>query len=280
MAQPHIPHKNRKLAYHVEYAIRTEAFVWRDGVPVEPNFYPYGTEIRKWMLRQYNDLPVLSPATSQFTNPYSYSASVLAFAYQFIINDGANFAKGSDVLHPSIAEISRLRLLGENVLYTARLCEALIKQLLYCTTALESEYRTAALGALLSKNCNGCSNSNKKRHNVSLMGSLAHRYQLCAKYEHCVETHLVIVNKQRNLEAAHSGTPDFHPQDASVVRERFQTQLNEIGEPFIHMLQHIGEIETQMMFELNGIINQHEMAASDKRRTARQLRKEPENAAP
>jgi hypothetical protein len=158
VAQTHIPHNNRKVAYHIEYEFRSEALVWRDNVPVEPNFYPYGTQMRKWMLRQYNDLPLLSAATSLITNPYSQSASVLVFAYQFIINDGATFAKSSDAVHPSIAEISRLRLLGENVLYTARLCEALIKQLLYCTTVLESEYRTATLGSLLSKNCHGCSN--------------------------------------------------------------------------------------------------------------------------
>jgi hypothetical protein len=206
------------------------------------------------MLRQENDLPLLSANNSWLTNPYSHSASILAQAYQDIINDGASFAKSSLALHPVNAEISRLRLWAENVLYTARLCEALIKQLLYCTTFLESEYQTAALGSLLSKNCNGCSNSNKKRHQVSLLGSLAHRYQLCGKYEHCVEKHLFIVNKQRNVEAAHSGISEFDPQDSSLVRSRFEKQMNEIGEAFIHLLQHIGEIETQMTFELNRIV--------------------------
>jgi hypothetical protein len=206
------------------------------------------------MLQQPNSLPVFTLGNAPYANPYTYDASVLAYAYQFVINDGAAFSRATIPLNPYIAEITRLRLYSENVLYTARLCEALIKQLLFCTTFVESEYSRAALGALLSKNCAGCHNSEGKRHKLSLLGSLAHRYQLCHKYEHCLEKHLPLVNRQRNLEAAHSGVTEFSPSEAAVVRSRFDKQLSDIGEDFIHILQHISEIEVPMLAELDGII--------------------------
>ncbi len=256
----HIGHQNLNVAYHMDYAFRREALMWERDIPIRANFYPFGTEMRKWMLRQPNDLPVLSSAHNLFSNPYTYNASVLAYAYQFVINDGASFHKSSVPLNAYVAEIKCLRLYGENVLYTARLCEALIKQLLFCTDFSEQEYRTAALGALLSKTCSGCLSSKKKRHKLSLLGSLAHRYPLCHKYENCLEKHLPLVNKQRNLEAAHSGTADFNPKDADSVRNRFEKEMSDIGEDFIHMLQHISEIEEKMIAELSSFVTKNKQA--------------------
>jgi hypothetical protein len=253
----HIPHKDKDIAYHMEWAFRKEFARWLGERPIGPNFYPAGTDLRNWLLQKGN-LRVFSAEDKllahSYTNPYTYDASVLAVTFSAIINDGAAFTESSEQMNPLDAEIKRTRLYGELVLYTARLCEVLIKQLLFCTTFPRKYYKRAALGALSIMECNGCRNSEDKRHKISLLGSLAHRYRLCHKYEHCLNQHLTIANRRRNLEAAHSGVAEFVTRSVSAVREQVGKDLTEIGDDFIHMLEHISEIESKMLEEMNLII--------------------------
>jgi hypothetical protein len=253
----HIPHKGKNIAYHIEWGFRREAAVWIDKRPVGPNFYPLGTELRNWMLRQGN-LRYFSAKDKllphAFTNPYTYDGSVLAITYAQVINDSADFVKATEPLDPLEAEIRRIRLYTENVLYTARLSEAFIKQLLFCTTFDEGDYRGSALGSLLSRDCSGCRSSKDKRHKISLLGSLAHRYHLCHAYEGCLNEHMKIANRRRDIEAAHSGIAKFTPKAISAVRKQLGKDLSKIGDDFVHMLQHIGDIESRMLAELNPMI--------------------------
>lgn len=253
----HIPHKNKNIAYHMDWGFRREAAVWVNNRPVAPNFYPLATELRNWMLRE-GELRFLSSEDKSLphacTNPYTYDGSILAITYAQIINDSAAFAHGIESLDSTEGEIRRIRLYTENVLYTARICEAFIKQLLFCTTFREADYRGSALGSLLSKDCSGCRSSKQEEHKISLLGSLAHRYHFCQAYEKCLNEHMKIVNRRRDIEAAHSGVTKFSTKETSTARKQLGQDLSKIGEEFIHMLQHIGDIENKMLAELNRMI--------------------------
>src|SRR5262245_29753514 len=198
-APPHERHKGRNTPYHVEWKLRNEAAIWVNGSPTGYNFFPFATELRNWMLRKTDRLDLFVEGQDKYTNKYTYDASVLISIFQLIINDSAEFIRGPWPNNPYEAEIKRIRLYSENVLYTARICEVLIKQLLFCTDFLENQYKGAALGALLSKDCTGCQSVREKRHKLSLLGSLAHHYELCSAYEHCLNKHISIVNKRRDL---------------------------------------------------------------------------------
>src|SRR5215213_10456252 len=256
-APKHIPHKDKKIAYHMEWEFRREAAVWVGNAPVRLNFHPLGTELRKWLLQQ-GELRVCSPKEKLFTNSYTCDASLLAATFASIVNDCHAFANSREPLPSLDAEIKCVRLYTEYALYTARLCEAFIKQLLFCTSFPEGDYRGSALGSLLSKDCSGCRESKEKRHKISLLGSLAHKYHLCHFYEKCLDEHMKIVTRRRDAEAAHSGVTKFAEKIAqmpiSKMRKQFYKEIMEAGEDFIHMLQHIGEIEDRMLAELNSLL--------------------------
>jgi len=223
-------------------------------MPAGPNFHPLATELRNWLLRK-GQLRVFSSKDKSlahsYTNPYAYDASVLAIAYASVVNDSADFVASSEAFEFLDAEIKRIRLYTENVLYTARLCEALIKQLLYCTSFPEKYYRGVALRSLLSKDCTGCRNSDEKPHDISLLGSLAHRYRLCHDFEYCLNEHLKVVNRRRDLEAAHSGISKFTRRSTLAIRNDFGKEFIKNGKIFVHMLEHISEIEDEMLDELS-----------------------------
>src|SRR5947199_6381622 len=91
----HIPHKNKNIAYHMDWGFRREAAVWINDRPVVPNFYPLGSELRNWMLRKgnlhfFSSEDKLLPHT--YTNPHTYDGSILAISYGQIIKDSAAFA--------------------------------------------------------------------------------------------------------------------------------------------------------------------------------------------
>lgn len=252
----HVPHKNRNTAYHVEWEFRREAILWsgEGRFPVAPNFYPFASELQSWMSREPSTVAIIAPDDQRFTNPYTSDSSVLANIFMTVVNDCALFSKQAGKFDPDEAEIRRLRLHSENVLYTARLCEAFIKQLLYCTTFYENDYRGAALASLLSGDCSGCRNSKGKPHGLSLLGSLAHRYNLCHTYEGCLKQHISMANSRRDLEAAHSGVAKFSPGSMTDHPGKFQEDTLKIGNKLLHMLKHLSEIETQMLIELDVLI--------------------------
>lgn len=250
----HEGHPDPEIAYHIPWAFRREAFIWKRGLPVKPNFHPIGTELRSWLLCEVTGLPVLScdptGQSSNFTNPYTASGSTLAVIYTSVINEAYDFVHGSKTLADIDAESKRYRLYVELVLYTSRICEALIKQLLYCTGISTKTYKDAALGALLQKPCYACKKAGKPEHKISLLGSLAHRYQLCYEVEHCLEKNLRIVKRRRDVDAAHATLSGFEPDHPDGGRKRLSSSVIEIGEELVHMLQHISNIEKCMSNEL------------------------------
>jgi hypothetical protein len=253
MKTEHVPHHDKNIAYHMDWAFRREAAIWTNEKPFAPNLYPVAEELREWMLNE-GDLKFLGHVDKTRpnapTNPYTYHSYVLARIIADIINQLHGFATGSDKIDEQEAEITFLRFYGEFALHSARVCEALIKQLLYCTTFLEGEYKRAALGELLVRNCSGCAPSKEKRHKLSLLGSLAHRYQLCAGFEKCVSEHMKLVNRRRNLEAAHSGTVEFMGRTLERSRADALKCGNDLGEELLHMLQHLAEIEVKVLEEM------------------------------
>ncbi len=260
----HIPHEDPNTAYHMDWAFRREAAIFVGDHPIAPNLYPIGSQLRKWMLRE-GQMTFLAHSDRKLpnapTNPYSYHAYILMRSYADILNDSHAFVVSTAEREASDSEIQYIRLYSELVLYTARLCEVLIKQLLFCTTFRPGDYEKAALGALLSRNCSGCGNSKEKRHKVSLLGSLAHRYGFCGGYEECLHNHVKIVNRRRNLEAAHSGVIEFVGRTTNESRALLGEQMALIGEELIHMLEHIGDIEIRVIDEMKSHIETEEKKA-------------------
>lgn len=253
----HIAHKDRKIAYHMDWGFRKEAAIFVDDRPVEPNIRPVAGMIRNWMLRKGNLEFLPHSVVKQKgapSNPYLYNAYALALAYSDVINDSAAFVESQPANSHIEDEIRHFRLYTEYVLYPARILEAVIKQMLYVTTFPESEYKKAALGELLTTECSGCKASAEKRHKISLTGSLAHRYGFCGGYEKCLHDKMEIVRKRRNIEAAHSGVVKLVDRPAKRTRQVFAGQIERIGNEFIHMLQHLDDIERRIIDEIGGIV--------------------------
>lgn len=251
--QPHVSHADPNIAYHFDWGFRREALLWDDKYPIGVNFHPVATEFHQWLL-QKGQFSVFAEdhknTVYSLTNPYTYHATVIAAILARTINASHEFATGTELLDDMEADIERIRVYNEQVLYTARLCEATIKQLLYCTQIPKSYYKDASLGALLSIECRACKSSGKPRHKISLLGSLAHRYHLCLPFEHCLFEHLKIVHRRRNVEAAHSETQTVRIRSASASRAQLMQDSLDAGNELVHMLQHISELETRMMNEL------------------------------
>ena len=250
-------HPDSDIAYHFDWEFRHEAAMWHEGRAIGINFHPLATEFRQWLLRKgqfsvFAEEHKGSPAS--LTNPYAYHASVIAAILAHAINASHAFATTVDEIDGMEADVERIRIYNEQVLYTARLCEATIKQLLYCTQIPQSYYKNAALGALLSSECKVCKGSGKPRHKISMLGSLAHRYHLCIPFEQCLFEHLKIVNRRRNLEAAHSETQGLRLRSTSESRTQLASDSVDVGNELVHMLQHISELEGLMVKELSSRI--------------------------
>lgn len=251
----HVAHEDRNTAYHMDWGFRKEAAIFTaNGLPVEPNIRPIAGMLKKWMLRE-GGLQYLTEHDKKHplapTNPYTYNAFALVLAYSSIINQSATFVasdpSSSDAMDD---EITHFRLYSEYVLYPARILEALVKQMLYLTTFNESDYRRIAIGELLSSECIGCKASEEKRHKISLLGSIAHRYGFCGPYEQCLHSKMEIVKKRRDIEAAHAGVVKIVGRSAKRTRQVFGDQMTRIGEEFIHMLKHVEDMEDHIIREL------------------------------
>ncbi len=251
----HVNH-GTKTAYHMEFGFRPEAAVWKGRRAIRPNFYPLATDLRNWMLQKgrLTFSTKNSDSPQPYTNPYTNDGSILSISYAQVINHSVSFSESTETIDATEAEITRIRLYTEHVLYSARICEAFIKQLLFCTGFPESYYRGAALGSLLSQNCNACRKPHNKPHRISLLGSLAHRYRLCLFYEGCLSENVRIANRRRDLEAAHSGITEFNPTTASKARDQLRIDTNKILTDLVHMLEHLGDIEEKMLLELHMMI--------------------------
>lgn len=254
----HIPHKQNSIAYHIEWEFSHNAVVVKDGWPRVPNIYPVASNLRDWMMRKA-DLRYLAHSMSGEenapTNPYSYESSMLALAVSDIINESHAFANREESDYDFDVEMRCTRYASEFTLYSVRLCEALIKQLLFCTDFRRRDYKRAAIGSLLSSPCNGCRNSEEKRHNISLLGSLGHRYHLCHGYEKCLHEKLEFVNRHRNQTSAHSGILPYRDLTVEESKAELRANIQKIGDDLEHLLRHIGDIENKMKEELHDKID-------------------------
>lgn len=262
----HQSHPDPKIAYHFDWEFRREAAIWADQQALVPNFHPLATEFRQWLLRK-GQFSVFAEnhkgTTFSLTNPYAYSASVIAAILAKSINASHEFYTAREALDATDADIERIRIYNELVLYMARFCEASIKQLLYCTQIPKKYYANAALGALLASDCKTCRKSGNPPHKNSMLGSLAHRYKLCLEFDHCLIEHLKIVNRRRNIEAAHSDTQVLNIRSVEESRAQLEHDSLEVGNEFVHMLKHISDLEIKMMNELKSRISSaHELAHS------------------
>ena len=242
----------KHTAYHKNWTFRREGAVWSGDVPVAPNFLPLATELSKWMRNQGPLRVLMRPPAAfpiKYTNPYLFDASALSIVYSSVINDCAAVVDSTTELEPIDAEVQRIRLSTEHLLYAVRACEALTKQLLYCTAIPEAYYRRASMAALLATDCVECRGDKERRHRISLLGSLAHRYHLCHMYEQCLGVHMRLTAKRRDSEAAHSGISEMQFDGAEASRSRLKVDVGRVGDDFLHMLVHLAQIEAEMLDE-------------------------------
>lgn len=242
-------------ASHPEWLYRREAVVWLGDIPLKPNIVPFASEMALWTQQKITTLPLHTQLSAGLTcqpnNPYTYSLGSISLALGSIINEAFEFAESIAPIDPVEAEITRIRYESELVIYSARFCEAAIKQMLYCTQVPTKLYEKASMGQLLARPCEACKKAGRKGHDISLLGALAHRFFLCPMLDDCAFDHLQLVAQRRNLEAAHSESQSIHPRTAAESRRHLAKSLHEIGHELGHMADHIGKIEEKIIAETN-----------------------------
>jgi hypothetical protein len=147
----HVGHQGKNIAYHMNWNFRTQALRPTTNNRMAFNFHTLATDLKNWMRRKGKlrfSTFKQSKLPGNFTNPYTHAGSVLAISFAQVIQDSAAFSESREPMDQADAEIKRLRLYTEHVLYSARISECLIKQLLFCTDFRESDYEKAALSAL------------------------------------------------------------------------------------------------------------------------------------
>lgn len=240
-------------ATHVEWAYRREAVVWISEKPIKPNLIPFAKEMTLWLQQAIISLPLHTKleqgVVGNPSNPYTYSLGALTLSIVAIINDAFEFSESTEPLDPVDAEIQRIRFESELIIYAARFCEAAIKQMLYCTQTPERMYKSASMGKLLARECEDCKKNGRTRHDISLLGSLAHRFFLCRMLDGCAIDHLQIIARRRNLEAAHSESQSIHPRTTHESKNHLARSIKEIAHELGHMADHIGTIEDRMITE-------------------------------
>ncbi|MFI8735192.1 hypothetical protein ACIGKM_04685 [Ectopseudomonas toyotomiensis] len=248
-------------ATHQTWTYRPEAVVWIDGQPLKPNLIPFAGEMTRWLGQKISGLPLHTKLSQdipgEVNNPYSYSLGAISIVIATIINDIVEFVESTDLIDIVDAEVTRIRLESELALYAARFCEASIKQMLYCTHIPAEMYTKASMGQLLARNCEDCRKAGRDGHDISLLGSLAHRFFLCHALDNCAIDHLQLVARRRNQEAAHSESQSIHPRSAKESREHLSNYLKEVGHELGHMADHIGEIEGKMILETEVFIRNY-----------------------
>lgn len=249
------PEKRQWHGSHHSWSYRPNAFRWNGEYIAGANLLPLAGEMRKWMQQRGNlslmPAPV-APSSGSYTNPFTASGVTLQFLMGRVINAAHDYSTTDTVAHdPVDAEVERIRAYNELLMYSARLCEVSVKQLLYCTQIPERRYNRMALGALLESPCPDC----KKRagaqpHQVSLVGTLAHPFGLCMAFEHCAMDHMDLVNRLRNSEAAHSGVQLLAVRTVQASKSQLKEDSQQLLNGFVHMLSHVEELERQMLLDL------------------------------
>lgn len=248
-------HKREWHGTHHFWSYRPHAFRWVGERIAGVNLLPLASEMRAWMLRRGRRslMPIPEPPTNGgFTNPYTTSGVTLQLLMGRIINASHEYATVQTPDHNEVdAEVERLRLYNEVLIYSARLCEVAIKQLLYCTQIPESRYKRMALGALLESPCPTCKRKNgKEPHLVSLVGTLAHPFHLCIEFEQCAMDHMDLVSRLRNSEAAHAGIQNLNIRSVEASKSQLMQDSQEALNGFVHMLLHLEDLEHRMLVDL------------------------------
>lgn len=248
-------------ATHQEWRYRPEAVIWLDDKPKEPNLVPFAGEMTRWLQQTSNGLSLHTELAQgragEPSNPYTYSLCAISLAVAATINDAFKFAESSAPVDVVEAEISRIRFESELVIYSARFCEAAIKQMLFCTHFPKPMYERASMGQLLARECMACKKAGRQPHDISMLGSLAHRFFLCDMLDGCAIEHLQLVARRRNLEAAHSESQSIHPRTGRESRDHLARSVTEIGHELGHMADHLGTIEEKMIAETNLFIRSY-----------------------
>lgn len=240
---------------HHEWSYSPRAFIWNGEWITGVNLVPFATEVRKWMQQSGQITVFVKQHRSEkwaFTNPYSYSGSAIALMLSQTINAYHDYAMSEGPSDdPLDAEASRIRLFNEVLLYSARFCEVVIKQLLYCTQVPQKLYARAALGQLLESSCPSCKKeSGSTPHTVSWVGTLACPFHLCREFDHCAMDHMALVNTLRNSRAAHSGSEDLNPRTVRESKDQLQQDAKKVLETVVHLLTHIEKLESEMLDDI------------------------------
>jgi len=74
---------------------------------------------------------------------------------------------------------------------------------------------------------------------------------MCLEVDECLSKHMLVVNRRRDTEAAHTGTLALKPSSAQGSRDQMGADAVAMGNELVHMLQHIGKLESRMLTELN-----------------------------
>jgi hypothetical protein len=254
---PVTPPKRDWHGSHHPWSYRPQAFRWVGEKIIGANLVPLAGEMRAWM-QQRGNLSLMPASTfpwcGGFTNPYSTSGVTLQLLMGRVINATHEYAQAtaSTPNHDEIdAEVERVRLYNEVVMYSARFCEVTIKQLLYCTEIPESRFGRMALGALLESPCPDCKrHTGKTPHSISFVGTLAHPFHLCLEFEHCAMDHMALVNRLRNSEAAHSGVQPLNIRSVQASKLQLFNDSQEVLEGFLHMLSHVEDLERNILADL------------------------------
>lgn len=251
----HLPKKREWHGTHHPWSYRAHAFRWAGERIAGPNFLPLASEMRAWMMQlgQLSLMPASGgPSSGGYTNLYTASGVTLQLLTARIINASHEYATTDTPNHNEVdAEVERIRLYNEVLMYSARFCEVAIKQLLYCTQIPESRYKRMALGALLESPCPDCKRQNgKEPHLVSLVGTLAHPFHLCLEFEHCAMDHMDLVNQLRNSEAAHAGVQQLNIRSVETSKSQLMQDSQKVLNDFVHLLSHVEHLERGVLDDL------------------------------
>ncbi|MGM9489774.1 hypothetical protein [Ideonella sp. YS5] len=250
-----LPVKRQWHGSHHAWSYHPNAFRWSGEYVAGANLLPLAGEMRAWM-QQRGNLALMpapaAPSNGSYTNPFTASGVALQFLMARVINASHDYATTETVTHDAIdAEVERIRFYNELLMYSARLCEVSVKQMLYCTQVPQRRYKRMALGALLESPCPDCRKTDGARpHQVSLVGTLAHPFRLCLAFEHCAMDHMDLVNRLRNSEAAHSSVQPLAVRNVQASKSQLQEDSHQLLNGFVHMLSHIEELERQMLQDL------------------------------
>lgn len=248
---------DKDLTHH-EIAFKNDAFVWSESKPVRANVHPFAGEIADWMeqkgLVNYFIESDKEKYTEMYTNPFTFSVSTLSLCWQAIVNEAHKFATSTENDDFVDTEVKYIRMRSELLIYGSRLVEAIIKQLLHCTSFPRKHYKRATLGKLIAFDCKPCRTANIQTHKVSMLGSVGHRYGLCHGYEKCLNEQIRELALNRNKEGAHAGITPFQHLPASEAKTKMMEDLMNIGNNVHHVLRHLRDYETRMIAELNSEI--------------------------